>query len=176
MYGHATNTERFAGLHHAASEILKQLESGFDVDLTEGYDLDAALEKPCELARPTILVEPRDIAAAPAVFVFTTFPGLLVRLGKWYTTAFPVCGCDACAETLSGEVERLQSRLDDVIAGRFRETIRVADLGAISVESEFWSMKSRSTERSWAKLDIMPEILEIGKERDYWWRAWPRLG
>ena len=60
-----------------------------------------------DIARPGVKLIPSDPEAAPIVVVFTTFPGLHVRLGRWYKEPFPDCGCDACDESAEGEIERL---------------------------------------------------------------------
>jgi len=125
-YGRLTNLERFRPLHPAILEIIGQLEEQFEVDRVEGYGLDKGLVRSLggadfDLARPDIKLTPSSSDAAPIVVAFTTFPGLYVRFGRWYTEAFPSCGCDACDESADEEIERLNEIVDDVTAGGFRE-------------------------------------------------------
>ncbi len=117
-----------------AAEILDRLQVTFDVEMRQGYGVDEELEKRCQLARPTVALAPRDARTAPIVIAFSTFPGLLVRFGKRYTTAFPICGCDACAETLTDEAERL-------LPGLWRWSRCRASVSGLS-ESRFHSMPS----------------------------------
>src|SRR6202171_2510794 len=129
-YSRVTNPERFASLHVVAGELLDRLQLEFDVVRTEGHGLDPELEEGCKLARPSVTLVPRDVGAAPIVVAFSAFPGLRVRFGRWWTTAFPTCGCDACDETAESETERLKSLVDNLTAGRFREAIRLPANGA----------------------------------------------
>ena len=60
-------------------------------------------------------------------------------LGRWVKRAFPACGCDACDESPEGEALLLQSRIDEVTAGRFQERVRIPDQGPAQLEWEFGS-------------------------------------
>jgi hypothetical protein len=119
--------------------LLDRLELAFHVDGIEGYDLDRELEAGCKLVRPCVTLVPRDEGAAAIVVAFSAFPGLLLRCGRWWTTAFPACGCDACDETADSEAERLRSLIDNVTAGHFPEAIQVSADGTLSQSVEFWS-------------------------------------
>ena len=146
-YGRLTNLERFRPLHPAMLEIIRQLEEQFEVDRAEGYGLDEELVRGLDradfgLARPDVKLIPSSPDAAPIVVTFTAFPGLYVRFGRWYTEAFPSCGCDACDESAEYEIEQLEERVDDVTAGRFREAIRrplLSLTGSGWNETKFWS-------------------------------------
>ena len=135
-YSRVTNPERFLPLHTAVKEIIAQLESDFDVERTEGYGLDVELERGMDLACPGVNLVPTDPGAAPLAVVFTTFPGLHIRSGRWYKEPFPGCGCDACDESADGEIERLNDMVDDVTAGRFREAIEIPQ---VSFPGSGWS-------------------------------------
>ena len=58
-----------------------------DEDLTGRVDTEA-----------TVRLQPSSGTGARLTVAFTTFPGLLVRFGKWHVEAYPSCGCDACDE------------------------------------------------------------------------------
>lgn len=151
-YSRVTNPERFIPLHAAVLEIVGQLENDYEVERTEGYGLDEELERGMDLARPGVKLIPTDPESAPIAIVFTQFPGLRIRLGRWYREPFPVCGCDACDESVEDEIERLSEMFGDVSAGRFREAIEippVSPLGSGWVEAQFWSPdERRSSTRS----------------------------
>ncbi len=177
-YSRVTNPERFGPLHPVAVKLLHRLEEDFDVERVEGYGLDPELENRLEstdLARPCVRLVPRDPNSAPIVIVFTAFPGLLVRFGRWFTTAFPECGCDACDETAEEEVSRLEELLEDVIGGRFREAIRLPLFGDASQEWELWSPRGQRSS-GWLQVDRgrARELLAGGNRLSVEWKPWPR--
>jgi hypothetical protein len=174
-YSRVTDPERFGSLHQVAAELLDQLGREFDAERAEGYGLDPELEQSIKLARPSVTLAPRDAGAAPIVVAFSDFPGIAVRFGRWCTAAFPTCGCDACDETAESEIERLESMIDDLTAGRFREAIRISAEGTAWQEWELGSEGERC-----AKLRLDPnrarELVAAGDRSLYEWRPWPKRG
>ena len=124
-YGRVTNPERFRPLHDAMLEMLDALEARFDVERVEGYGLDKELESRSRdpATRPGIVLKPVDPEAASITVIFTGFPGLSLRFGRWYTDLFPGCGCDACDESADGEIERVTELIDSVTSDGFREAV-----------------------------------------------------
>ena len=173
-YSRVTNPERFARLHDVAAELLDRLELEFDAERTEGYGLDPELEEGCKLARPSVTLVPRDVRAAPIVVAFSTFPGLRVRFGRWWVTAFPTCGCDACDEAVESETERLKSLIDNLTAGRFREAIQIPADGAASQESELWSVGERHARQSQLDRVRARQLVAATDRSSYDWRPWPK--
>ena len=181
-YSRVTNAERFLPLHAAMLEIIGQLENDFEVERTEGHGLDEELERGLDIARPDVKLIPADPDAAPIVVVFTAFPGLHVRFGRWYMEPFPDCGCDACDESAEGGIERLNDMLDDVTAGRFREAIEippVSFMGSGWMETKFWSpdeRRSSTRSRSRSRIDrFRAREMSGGCRRlDMNWKPWPR--
>jgi hypothetical protein len=165
---------RFASLHDVAAELLDRLELEFDVERMEGSSLDPELEEGCKLARPSVTLVPRDVGAAPIVVAFSAFPGLRVRFGRWWTTAFPTCGCDACDETAESETERLKSLIDDLTAGCFRESIRIPADGPAWKESEFWSVAGRCAQESQLDRARARQLVAATDRSSYNWGPWPR--
>jgi hypothetical protein len=172
-YSRVSDPERFRPLHNVALRLLEQLEAAFNVERFEGYGLDSELEVG-ELARPSVRVVPRDPKAASLAIVFTTFPGLRVRVGRWWTDGFPQCGCDACAETADGEAARLTQMVDDVTGGRFREASWVPLEGDAWQEAEFWSSCGRSASRTAVDRSHARQRLAGGDCLRFEWRPWPR--
>ena len=174
-YSRVTNSERFAPLHDLATELLNRLELEFNVERVEGPGLDSELEERGKPAHPSTSLVPGDIGAAPITVIFTTFPGLCVRFGRWCTVAFPTCGCDACDETMESEAERLKSMIADLIAGRFREAIEMPTGGAAWIEWQFWkSAAARSVQRSQLDQTHAQKLLGRGDRSSYQWKPWPR--
>jgi hypothetical protein len=172
-YSRVTNPERFRPLHSVALRLLERLEATFDVEHLEGYGLDPELEVG-NLAHPTIKLVPRDPAAAPIVVVFTAFPSLNIRFGRWFTDRFPSCGCDACAETADDEAARLIDVVDDVTAGRFREVLHVPFVGAAWYKWKVWSTRGASSGNTRLERSDTHEMLRGSNQSSFAWRPWPR--
>ena len=137
-YSRFTNQERFKPLHDWALEKVAHLQSEYDVTLVEGFGLDDELER-LPLSRPTVRLTPLPASCAPVAIAFTDSPGLEVRVGRWVTDVFPTCHCDACDEMPEEEFERLTRLLDDVVAGRFRESLHLQRDGSGWSSREFWN-------------------------------------
>ncbi len=136
-YERVTEPERFTPLHEWTLEAVERLQAEYDVTLEEGKGMDAELERSL-LARPTLKLTPRQESCAPITIAFTDFPGIAVRVGRWVTEPFPSCGCDACDEMPEGAFEELMELLHYVVAGRFRESMRLQPGGAGWSSREFW--------------------------------------
>jgi hypothetical protein len=116
----ATDTERFAVLHEAADELLDELSGRHMVERRESKELFAAEDA---LVRVVRLI-PRTPAAAPLAIAFTDFPGLFVRLGRWWAETLPGCGCDDCAEDPAGLVDTLRTQTIALVEGGLWERVR----------------------------------------------------
>jgi hypothetical protein len=175
-YSRVTNPERFAPLHGIAKELLDRLELEFDVERAEGHGLDPEVEgRPDTAARPAIVLTPRNSDEAPLVVGFSSFPGVRVRLGCWYTRGFPLCGCDACDENLEEEAERLTWLVENATEGRFRETIWIPDSGSAWRRTEFWSTDGSSESSDSAVDREEAQRLLAGRQRSaYRWAPWSR--
>ena len=173
-YSRVTNPERFASLHNVAAELLDRLELEFDAERARGYGLDPELEQGCKLARTTETLVPRDGGAAPIVVTYSAFPGVRVRYGRWYITASPSCGCDACDQTAESEIERLKSLIDNLTVGRFREAIRTPADGAACSESEFWSVGGRCAQQLQVDPARARQLVGARDQSSYDWGPWPR--
>lgn len=173
-YSRVTNPERFACLHKAAADLLDRLEEEFNVVRAEGQALGVELEAECKLVRPNVALVPHDAAAAPIVVAFSAFPGLRVRFGRWWTAAFPNCGCDACDETAESEIERLNSLVDHLTAGHFREAIWIPADGPALQKFELWSVRERWSQQSQIDRVRARQFVAAGDRISYDWKAWPR--
>ena len=124
-YSRVTNPERFQPLHEAALRLLDRLGADFDVEMSEGYGLCVMGISEDRLTRPSIGLIPNDPECAPITVAFTDFPGVRVRFGKWKEEPFPDCGCDACDEDADTGIDRMTEMFESVIAGGFREAVRI---------------------------------------------------
>ncbi len=178
-YGRVTNPERFAPLHDATLEMIGRLEAGFDVERAEGYGLDKELEGKRGLARPSVRLSPADPEAAPITVVFTDFPGLFVRFGRWAEEIFPVCGCDACGGTAEEEIERLTEKTHSLTISGLRETVEAPwwpFWGDGSLEAEWRGPSDYG--RHWSRIDRdRARQMSGGRRRLVLdWKPWPRKG
>jgi len=137
-YSRVTEPERFWPLHEWTLEVVDRLLTEYDVTLEESKLTDTELEL-STLVRPIMKLTPSQDSCAPITIAFTDFPGITVRVGRWVTDKFPSCGCDACDEMPDEEFEGLTELLDDVVAGRFRESMRLQPGKNGWSTREFWS-------------------------------------
>jgi hypothetical protein len=172
-YSRVTNPDRFRLLHSFAEGLAVQLEARFDVERTEGYGLDAELERPGTV-RPTIRLTPRSPRTASIVFAFTAFPGVTTRSGRWRVDAFPTCGCDACDEDAEDQIKRLAWLVEQVTAGRFREAIELPAVGAARARVELWSPDG-SRQRGEGRLERAEARRRLSETHQaaFDWEAWP---
>jgi hypothetical protein len=125
-YSRVTNPERFAVLHRAAEELLDRLEREYQVNRTEGVDVDPTLYGGRPLDR-VVRLTPSAGDGAPLTIGFTSFPGLSVRYGYYLVSGLPGCGCDACDEDRAALSEELTKRAGFLAEGRYKEEILRGD-------------------------------------------------
>ena len=120
-YSVDSHPERFAGLHVVARALIDHLTAVYDVDVQD----DPAHAGELLMQGPDVLqavkVTPRDSGAAALTFVLTGYPGVMVHAGVLHDFPFPVCGCDACDETVETTADRLEMLVLSVAAGGYSE-------------------------------------------------------
>jgi len=176
-YSRVTEPERFAPLHDWALEAVARLQREYEVTLDEGGVTDADLER-SPLSRPLMKLTPIHDSSAPVTIAFTDFPGLAVRVGRWFIDQFPSCGCDACDEMPEDAFEGFRVLLTDVVAGRFRESLYLEPGGDGWSSREFGvgERLSRSG-RSRVSRDRAVQMLDGKTEIALEWKPWqPRAG
>ena len=141
-YSRVTEPERFAPLHGWALEAVARLQREYEVTLGQDGVTDADLER-SPLARPLMKLTPIQDSSAPIIIAFTGFPGLAVQAGCWLTEWFPSCGCDACDEMAEDAFEGFTELLNDVVAGRFRESLYLDSTGDAWSTMELWGSDHR---------------------------------
>lgn len=115
-----TDTAHFAVLHDAADTLLDELSERYMVERRETKELlgpDEALVRMVRLL-------PRTPAAGPLAIAFTDFPGLTVRLGRWWAEVLPACGCDDCGEDPADLIVLLKTQAAALIEGGLWERVR----------------------------------------------------
>lgn len=119
-YPHAVDTARFAVLHEAADTLLDQLTERYMVRRRETKESVG----PGEALARTVWLIPRTPAAGPLAVSFTDFPGLLIRLGRWWSEELPACGCEDCGEDPAELVEVLRTQTKALVEGGLWERVR----------------------------------------------------
>lgn len=176
-YGRITEPERFAPLHDFAAALLDRLVARYDVDADAAFGLDPDLEQRYEPARETRRVKPRPSNAAPIAVGFTSFPGLVVRFGRWHVEPFPSCGCDACDEIFEGESDRLGQMVEAVTSGGFTESLRVGITRRKGWRAHRFTSDGGSRGGEGLVLrDELQRLLSIGPAGSIDWEPWPRRG
>lgn len=119
-YSVTSNLERFRPLQVVADALVEFLASTYEVAVSEGHG-DDILHTRDDIVRAT-RITPRDPAAAPLTFVFTSFPSVIVHAGVLTDFLYPFCGCDACDESWEDAAEELEWQALAVAAGNFSES------------------------------------------------------
>ncbi len=164
-YGRVTAAERYRVLHTAARELLDCLRDEYDVERLEGRALDDDLVGDFQVDTVVRLV-PAPLGAGTLTIAFTRFPGLAVRLGRWYVEWYPGCGCDACDERPDDVVERVNSRVAALVAGRFTETL--------GLRPRPWLQHTFEGESSSRRRLDWTEAHRLGAPTTLRWEPWQR--
>ena len=120
-YSVDSHPERFAGLHVVARALIEHLRAVYDVDVQEDPVHAGELFREVRDVRQAVKVAPRRSGAASLTLVLTGYPGVLVHAGVLHDFPFPVCGCDACDETVETTADRLELLVLSVVAGGYSE-------------------------------------------------------
>ena len=108
-----TNPGRYAVLHKAADELLDELTERYTVERRESRE-----------PLRTVRLIPHMPEAAPLAVVFTDFPSVKLRFGRWYEESLPNCGCDACGERPEELVADLRTQVSALVEGGLWERVR----------------------------------------------------
>lgn len=121
-YSRVSNPERFAPLHTIGDALIGHLQSAYRVDVAAPAT-SSTTKADGYTTTKIISVTPERADAAPLVFDFTDFPGVVIRAGVRYGAAFPPCGCDACDESWPQVADDMERLVFAVTNGRFSERI-----------------------------------------------------
>ena len=136
-YSVRTHPERFAPLRLVAESLMDAL----DVQPAAAGSMFGRLD-PGESSR----FDPPNAGASPIVIAFTQFPGVRLRAGAHFVTAFPHCGCDACDESVSDAIDQLEQLVFAIVEGRFTESAEGNLVGHRITVDNGWSGGSSAPE------------------------------
>jgi Family of unknown function (DUF6226) len=120
-YGRVTDPGRFRVLHAAADALAAELADRFVVEVSADVPPPVDLVDRLPRVQRTVGLVP-DGGGAPVTLLYTLFPGLVVRYGRWCTDLAPVCGCDACDDDPAELVGELMARVRSVARDGFHES------------------------------------------------------
>lgn len=107
-YSRVSHPERYAPLHAVGDALVAHLQAAYDCTAeaaaTEPGNVRAVLVRPARASADA--PEPAGIRIA-----WTDFPGVRARLGGEVDDAAPICGCDACDESLEDAARQLCDRV-----------------------------------------------------------------
>jgi hypothetical protein len=167
-YGRVSNPERYRILHRWGRELLDRLSAEFDVDRADVTGQEPSPLR-SDVAAPAVRLTPRAAGAGLLAVVFTGFPGLVVRCGRWHKVALPACGCDACDEDPDQLREQLECHVGALVSGNLFERLSQRQGGWL-VEYGIPGVGSGSS--PWGAGDPFQQ----GCPEAVQWSAWPRRG
>ena len=103
-----------------ARSLIDSLVSTYEVMAETG---DAAIDFPEWKGSPGQVTRLAPSGGVPLAFLFTDFPGVLIRLGEWGVEPFPACGCDACDEKPNEVIHRMREVIESAVAGDYEERL-----------------------------------------------------
>jgi Family of unknown function (DUF6226) len=176
-YSVTSNTERFSGLHAVADSLIEHLVSTYAASIRDVTAETAARMRDQGNVLRAIRVDPASPDAAPLVFTFTDFPGVLLHSGLLHSTPFPSCGCDACDETLDSEATGLEQQVLAVAAGGFAERYplgnhRRAEYQLVRVDGSGWEGGGGEPSHDYTD-DQLVEAERTLKLLPNGWQPWP---
>jgi Family of unknown function (DUF6226) len=172
-YSRVSNPERFAPLHPVADALIAHLRATYRADI-------ASLATPSTTPATTklVAVTPDQADAAPLVFRFTDFPGVVLRAGLRCSAAYPACGCDACDETWEQAADDMERLVFAVTDGRFTERVDLASDGKATVEHSIETSGGPGRSRVAHGVEPDPGLGDDAARLDGLpagrWQPWPR--
>lgn len=137
-YGRVTNPGRYQEVVDATRIMIDELVATYEVESTAGIP---NVDFPDSQGPATDVVRLHPREGAPLAFMFTDFPGVVVHAGELCVQAFPACGCDACDESPTEVIERLERLVRAVVEGRYAEELTKRTL-SYSLAGEWGSSSS----------------------------------
>lgn len=161
-YGRVTNPERYQAVVDAAHDLISDLVDAYQVELAVG---NPSVDFPDWTGGAERVVRVRPNEGAPLAFMFTDFPGVVVRVGDWGVEAFPACGCDACDEPPGEVVERLNDLVGAAVEGSYQERLTKRTLTHRYASRRGFLGSERPLDRG--------EWKRYGLPASHRWPAWP---
>lgn len=173
-YSVDSHPERFSPVHEVADALIAHLCDTYDIELSEGMEIAADLDHPASDVVRAVRIRPNDPACAQLTFVFTGYPGVVLRAGLLHEFRHPECGCDACDETWESEADGIEQQVLAVVTGNYRETIEGRVRPWVEFELRYpggaTSGRSRGKDLSAERVAAARPVL---RDLTAGWAAWP---
>ncbi|MGO1725443.1 DUF6226 family protein [Glutamicibacter ardleyensis] len=176
-YSVTIHPQRFAPLHTVAQALMDWLLARFNVRCLQDSGLAAELGYAMQPVVESVRLIPVDRACAPLGLVFTDFPGVLLSVGALYQWHFPICGCDACDDSVDELLDDLEEQITTVVNGHFTEILDESGAGLLTHRFDSDGVAGR--EISDGVEEISPERLARARAMlpaDGAWAPWPLRG
>jgi len=185
-YGVDSHPGRFAPLHDVADALVRHLAARHDVAVTDDLACADDLRHPVAGAVRAVRLVPRRETAAPLTVVWTGYPAVALHAGLLHDFPFPVCGCDACDDSVPELLDLLEATVLTIAEGGLSEwrsgpgnampmmTDDAGNPGGAAVVP--WQVHTRLDGRieseggGWSSNE--PEPVEL-PEVPYRWERWP---
>jgi hypothetical protein len=117
----------YAPLHDTVLGMVDELAARYEVDRRAATAEELARVEGCasEVVGTTVLV-PASPQRSLLIVGRCDMPGVHLAYGRWGLAHLPVCGCDACDESLEEIVDEL-AKVRRVVTGGFDEWVRRED-------------------------------------------------
>lgn len=149
-------------LHDEARSLIEGLVTTYDV-IAEVGNVEADFPDWKGSIGEVMRLVPSN--GTPVAFLFTDFPGVLIRFGEWEADAFPNCGCDACDEKPDDVMTRMRNLIDLIIAGGYQEVLTKRSLRQSFDWPQGLSIRERRIGRT--------ERRRLGPPGSHKWPPWP---
>lgn len=163
-FGRVTNPQRYGVLYEVARQLLDDLTERYLVTRVPwGNSYPTGV--PPEFVGEVVKLSPPPGNGGPVGIVFTKFPGLIVRYGRWRHSSYPHCGCDACDESPEQLAEELRGSVEEFITSNVTEQLRWGLRPALlyKVDGERWHWQSLRRN----------EARGLGRPERLTWPPWP---
>ena len=166
-----TRAARYGVLQDAADIVLEELTARYTLERRETKELlTAGSDGP--FARVVRLI-PHAPAAAPMSVVFTDFPSVVLRLGRFYEQSLPGCGCDMCDEDPAELVDELHLTAAAAVEGGLWERVHRRLTGSWS-EARLIGPAFTTTQRTRLDPGAARAARRDGFAAAVQWAPWPR--
>ena len=118
-----THPERFQPLHDVARALIAYLGRAYDITVNEDPAPLADVSERYVRATTAVRLTPTNPRSAPIAVVFTDLPGIVLMAGALLVEPLPVCGCDACDDSVEALADGLEWKVSAIIEGGFTERV-----------------------------------------------------
>lgn len=171
-YSVCSHPERFEPVVTVARAQIDHLARAYDVEPRQDPDALARVRERAPKTTEAVTLAPAAPLTARLTFLFAEFPGVRVQAGEYCEERFPVCGCDACDDSVESLIEDLEGDVFGVVQGHFREYVDGLFFPRLCAEFTTHANRHSSARPvSWRESVAKRRTLRPVKRG---WRPWPK--